>query len=174
MADALSDRWTVRATEVIGIGPAAVAEAGLLSGDDLGEVRGLPPLQEGFAYHMRSDLVVNAVDMAISLRRPLPGVIYHSDQASQYGARDFERRCRRAGITISMGSVGDCYDNLMAESFFATLECDSSTSTGFATPDFLSCRGRCHVLRCSSYRSLGQYRTGLMLSARTSSVLMVS
>ncbi len=77
-----------------------------------------------FANHMRVDLVVDAVDMAVSMRRPLPGVIHHSDQGGQYGARDFVRRCRRAGITISMGSVGDCYDNSMAESFFATLECE--------------------------------------------------
>jgi putative transposase len=62
--------------------------------------------------------------MAIGTRRPLPGVIHHSDQGGQYGSRDFVRRCRRAGITISMGSVGDCYDNSMAESFFATLECE--------------------------------------------------
>ena len=77
-----------------------------------------------FANHMRADLVVDAVDMAIQTRRPLPGVIHHSDQGGQYVSRDFVRRCRRAGITISMGSVGDCFDNSMAESFFATLECE--------------------------------------------------
>jgi putative transposase len=77
-----------------------------------------------FANHMRSDLVVDAVDMAIQTRRPLPGAIHHSDQGGQYVSRDFVRRCRRAGITISMGSVGDCFDNSMAESFFATLECE--------------------------------------------------
>ena len=77
-----------------------------------------------FANHMRADLVVDAVDMAIETRRPLPGAIHHSDQGGQYVSRDFVRRCRRAGITISMGSVGDCFDNSMAESFFATLECE--------------------------------------------------
>jgi putative transposase len=77
-----------------------------------------------FANHMRADLVVDAIDMAVQIRRPLPGVIHHSDHGGQYVSRDFERRCRRAGITISMGSVGDCFDNSMAESFFATLECE--------------------------------------------------
>ena len=77
-----------------------------------------------FANHMRADLVVDAVDMAIQTRRPLPGAIHHSDQGGQYVSRDFVRRCRRSKITISMGSVGDCFDNSMAESFFATLECE--------------------------------------------------
>jgi len=77
-----------------------------------------------FAEHMRTDLIVDALDMAVETRRPLPGLIHHSDQGTQYTSIEFGRRCRRAGIEISMGSVGDCYDNSMAESFFATLECE--------------------------------------------------
>ncbi|WP_420267738.1 transposase, partial [Halomonas lysinitropha] len=47
-----------------------------------------------------------------------------SDQGAQYTSLAFSERCREAGIATSMGSVGDCYDNAMAESFFATLECE--------------------------------------------------
>jgi putative transposase len=77
-----------------------------------------------FAEHMRTELIVDAVDMAIFTRNPPRGVIHHSDQGTQYTSIEFGRRCRRAGIRLSMGSVGDCYDNSMAESFFATLECE--------------------------------------------------
>ena len=51
-------------------------------------------------------------------------MVHHSDQGCQYTSLAFGRRCREAAITASMGSVGDCYDNAMAESFFATLECE--------------------------------------------------
>ena len=57
------------------------------------------------------------------LRRPIQ-TVHHSDQGCQYTSLAFGRRCREAGISPSMGSVGDCFDNSMAESFFATLECE--------------------------------------------------
>lgn len=75
------------------------------------------------ASHLRSELVRGALDMALWQRRPT-GVIHHSDQGCQYTSIDFGERCRAAGVRPSMGSVGDCYDNAMAESFFATLECE--------------------------------------------------
>ncbi len=75
------------------------------------------------ATHLRKELVMDALDMALMTRRP-SGVIHHSDQGSQYTSIGFGRRCRQAGVRPSMGSVGDCYDNAMAESFFATLECE--------------------------------------------------
>ncbi len=84
-----------------------------------------------YATHMRTELIIDAIDMAIETRRPPRGLIHHSDQGAQYGAIDFGRRCRRAGIVLSMGSVGDCYDNSMAESFFATLECELFDQTRF-------------------------------------------
>jgi putative transposase len=74
------------------------------------------------ADHMRADLVVDALEMAISRRRPAPGLIHHSDQGSQYVSLAFGQAARDAGIARSMGSVGDCYDNAVAESFFATLK----------------------------------------------------
>ncbi len=75
------------------------------------------------AAHLRTELVLGALEMALHNRRPTR-VIHHSDQGCQYSARAFLHRCERAGVAVSMGSVGDCYDNSMAESFFATLECE--------------------------------------------------
>jgi putative transposase len=76
------------------------------------------------ADHLRAELVVDALDMALWNRRPAAGLIHHSDHGSQYTSLAFGRRCREAGIAVSMGSAGDCYDNALAESFFATLECE--------------------------------------------------
>ena len=75
------------------------------------------------ANHLRTQLVLDALDMALWQRRP-DGVIHHSDQGSQYTSLAFGKRCRDAGVRPSTGSVGDCYDNAMCESFFATLECE--------------------------------------------------
>jgi putative transposase len=83
--------------------------------------------------HLRTELVLAALDMAIDQRRPV-GVIHHSDQGCQYTAVGFGLRCRDAGVRPSMGSVGDCYDNAMCESFFATLECELLDRTSFPTP----------------------------------------
>ena len=60
--------------------------------------------------------------MAVTTRKPA-NVVHHSDQGSQYTSVTFGLRCREAGVRPSMGSVGDAYDNAMAEAFFATLEC---------------------------------------------------
>jgi putative transposase len=83
--------------------------------------------------HLRTPLVVAALDMAIAQRRPR-AVIHHSDQGSQYTAIEFGRRCREANVRPSMGSVGDCYDNAMCESFFATLECELLDRVTLRTP----------------------------------------
>ena len=60
--------------------------------------------------------------MALAHRRPAPGLICHSDQGSQFVSLAFGQQARAAGIAQSMGSRGDCYDNAVAESFFATLK----------------------------------------------------
>lgn len=73
--------------------------------------------------HLRTDLVLEALDMALEQRRP-ESVIHHSDQGCQYTSYAFGKRCEAAGVRPSMGSVGDAYDNAMAESFFASLECE--------------------------------------------------
>lgn len=74
------------------------------------------------AEHMRAELVVDALRMAIKRRRPEPGLIHHSDQGSQYVSLAFGQTAREAGIARSMGSKGDCWDNAVAETFFATLK----------------------------------------------------
>lgn len=71
---------------------------------------------------MRTELVVDALQMALARRRPAPGLVWHSDQGSQFVSLTFGQACGRAGIARSMGSRGDCYDNAVAESFFATLK----------------------------------------------------
>jgi putative transposase len=73
--------------------------------------------------HLRTELVLDALNMALHQRQPT-NVIHHSDQGTQYTSIAFGRRCKQAGVRPSMGSVGDCYDNAMCESFFATLECE--------------------------------------------------
>jgi putative transposase len=84
------------------------------------------------ATHLRTELVLDALNMAVTQRRPT-GVIHHSDQGSQYTSLAFGRRCEDAGVRPSMGSVGDAYDNALCESFFATLECELLDRRRFAT-----------------------------------------
>ena len=74
------------------------------------------------ADHLRTEFVLDALQMAVAQRRPGPGLIWHSDQGSQFVSLAFGQQARAAGIAQSMGSKGDCYDNSVAESFFATLK----------------------------------------------------
>lgn len=74
------------------------------------------------AEHMRAELVVDALQMALHQRRPGPGLIHHSDQGSQFVSLAFGQAARDAGIAVSMGSKGDCFDNAVAESFFSTFK----------------------------------------------------
>jgi putative transposase len=83
--------------------------------------------------HLRTSLVLTALEMAIAQRRPTE-VVHHSDQGCQYTSIEFGRRCRDAHVRPSMGSVGDCYDNAMCESFFATLECELLDRVTLHTP----------------------------------------
>ena len=74
------------------------------------------------ADHLRSELVVDALEMALHRRRPDPGLVHHSDKGCQYTAVLFTKRCVKAGIEVSMGSTGDCFDNACCETFHATLK----------------------------------------------------
>jgi putative transposase len=74
------------------------------------------------AEHVRAELVVDALKMALARRRPDPGLVHHPDQGSQHVSLGFGQAARDAGIALSMGSRGDAYDNAVAESFFATLK----------------------------------------------------
>jgi len=71
--------------------------------------------------HMRQELVVDALEMAVAARRPAKGTIHHSDHGGQYIGLTLGQTCHDAGIAQSMGAVGTCYDNAVAETFFATL-----------------------------------------------------
>lgn len=82
--------------------------------------------------HLRTELVLQALDMALWQRRP-GAVIHHSDQGCQYTSLQFGRRCKEVGVRPSMGSVGDCYDNALCESFFASLECELLQKRRFKT-----------------------------------------
>jgi putative transposase len=76
------------------------------------------------ADHLRTELVLDALDMAIAQRQPTPGLVHHTDHGCQYTSLAFGRRLEQAGLIASMGTVGDALDNAVAESFFATLECE--------------------------------------------------
>ena len=82
--------------------------------------------------HLRTELILAALGMAIACRKP-DDVIHHSDQGSQYTSVAFGNRCKKAGIRPSTGSVGDCFDNAMCESFFATLESELLDRNRFET-----------------------------------------
>jgi len=88
----------------------------------------------GWAMSSRlaKEIVLDALQMALDQRKPSEGVIHHSDQGCQYTSIEFGKRCREASVRPSMGSVGDCYDNAMCESFFATLECELLDRVRFA------------------------------------------
>lgn len=85
------------------------------------------------ANHLRTELVLEALDMAVRRRQPAIDVIHHSDQGGPYTSIAFGSRCREAGVRPSRGSVGDCFDNALCESFFATLECELLDRHRFAT-----------------------------------------
>jgi putative transposase len=81
---------------------------------------------------MRAELVLSVLDMALGSRKP-ESVIHHSDQGSQYASLAFGKRCREMGVRPSMGTVGDAYDNAVAERFFASLECELIDRKTFRT-----------------------------------------
>jgi putative transposase len=74
------------------------------------------------ATHMRTKLVMKALDMALGRRLPEPGLLHHSDRGSQYASRDYRKALDDRGIVCSMSRRGDCWDNAVVESFFATLK----------------------------------------------------
>ena len=82
---------------------------------------------------LATKVVLDALTMALDQRQPGHGLIHHSDQGCQYTSIEFGRRCREYGVRPSMGSVGDCFDNAMCESFFATLECELLHRSRFST-----------------------------------------
>jgi transposase InsO family protein len=74
------------------------------------------------ADHMRTELVEDALKMAFEHRAPEEGVIFHSDRGCQYTSHDFAELARANGVVLSVGRKGECWDNAVAESFFATIK----------------------------------------------------
>jgi len=79
------------------------------------------------------DLTLNALDMALTHRRPEAGLLHHSDRGCQYASADYQRALRQRGLVCSMSRKGDCWDNAVAESFFATLKIELVHRTRFTT-----------------------------------------
>jgi putative transposase len=74
------------------------------------------------ADHVRSELALDAVGMAIATRKPPAGTVHHTDRGSQYTSYEFDKALRASGLLASMGRAGSAFDNAMAKSFFATLK----------------------------------------------------
>jgi transposase InsO family protein len=74
------------------------------------------------ADHLRTDLVAEALTDAVNRRRPAPGVVFHSDRGCQYASAQFANLATDLGVTLSVGRKGQCWDNAVAESFFATIK----------------------------------------------------
>lgn len=89
------------------------------------------------ADHMRTDLITDALRMAIMHRNPPSGIIFHSDRGSQYTSDEFRAFCRSSGVRPSVGRTGICYDNAVAESFFATLKKELIHTRPWPTLDIL-------------------------------------
>ena len=85
------------------------------------------------ADHLRTELVLQALEMALACRGDVAGVIHHSDRGTQYTSHAFQDRLHAEGILPSMGRTGDCYDNAVAESFFATLKVECVQGRVFTT-----------------------------------------
>lgn len=83
--------------------------------------------------HLRTELVLDALEMALFVRRPQPGLVLHSDRGCQFTSFAFGRRCEEARLAPSMGSAGDAYDNALIESFFATIETELLDRVRFKT-----------------------------------------
>jgi transposase InsO family protein len=73
---------------------------------------------------LKRDLAIRALDMAVALRKPLPGCIHHTDRGSQYCSHDYQKRLRQHGFKVSMSGKGNCYDNAVVETFFKTLKAE--------------------------------------------------
>lgn len=84
---------------------------------------------------MKRDLVMQALQRAIALRKPAKGVIHHSDRGSQYCSRDYRTLLKKHGFYASMSGKGNCYDNAAVETFFKSLKAELVWRTKFETRD---------------------------------------
>jgi transposase InsO family protein len=86
-------------------------------------------------HTLERGLTLGALDMAVRRRRPAPGVLHHADRGSQYACRDYRARLAAHGMACSMSRAGDCWDNAVAESFFATLKRELADGADWSTRD---------------------------------------
>jgi len=107
---------------------------------------------------LKKDLALNALRQAIVMRRPLPGLIHHSDRGSQYCSDDYQRLLKAQGIVPSMSGKGNCYDNAMVETVFKTIKSELIWRTSFQT-------------RSAADLALGQYIDGFYNPRRRHSAL---
>ena len=84
---------------------------------------------------LEAELAASALQMAITMRRPEPGLVHHSDRGSQYACADYRALLGVHGMVASMSRKGNCWDNAVAESFFATLELELILNRRWATRD---------------------------------------
>ncbi len=111
-----------------------------------------------FAEHMRRELALTALRRALNARRPAPGLIHHSDRGSQYASNEYRQMLTEHEVAASMSRAGDCYDNAVAESFFASLKRE--------------CLGRQHfATRTEAYDAIAAYIDGFYNSTRRHSTL---
>ncbi|MDC3962038.1 DDE-type integrase/transposase/recombinase [Polyangium jinanense] len=91
----------------------------------------------GFAMSEQNDraLALAALRRALHARKPAPGLVHHSDRGSPYASEDYCNELRQKGIIASMRRVGDCWDNAVAESFFATLKAELVDATRYPSRD---------------------------------------
>jgi putative transposase len=125
--------------------------------------------------HLRTELVIDALRMAVWRRKPAPGLVHHSDQGIQYTALSFGERLKEVGITPSMGRTGSALDNAMAESFVSTLkaelvsrlECPSRQAARTAIFDYLETFYNTRRLHSAlGYRSPADFEEDRMKEAR--------
>jgi len=107
---------------------------------------------------MKKGLAMDALQRAIDLRRPPPGLIHHSDRGSQYCSADYRQLVKSQGFVASMSGRGNCYDNAMVETVFKTIKSELIWRTAFATRD-------------QANKAIGQYIEGFYNPRRRHSSL---
>lgn len=112
--------------------------------------------------HLRTELVVEALQMAVWRRKPAPGLVHHSDQGVQYTSLSFSERLREVGITPSMGRTGSALDNAIAESFVSTLKAELVSRMEF--PSRQAARTAVFEYLETFYNTRRLYRSKLLMS----------